>query len=458
MEMKGILRNTGGYFTKSVLKSLLQPTGKQQRTRGEIMLDWLAFGKQTEGDNLCSFYYFFLEYTLSKMSKENKLNKDLVKKVIREYPIFRKMVNKGLLLLLKGIEEYGLTSPQRMIAPLVVEFEITRGCNLLCKHCFASAGSKMKYELDTNEAKHIIDQISEMGTPVICFTGGEPLLRKDFFELLKYTRKKGMGAVLLTNGTLMTKDKAKKLKDAGIDYVRISLDSYKANTHDWLRGVPGTFDETVNGIKNCVEAGIKTGVGSVVIKENQHEVEKLIDLAVELGCCDITTCRLFPLGLGKSFTDRMLTFEEMEEIENLLLKKSEEYINKIFINPLTLSSRRMHGFAKTIADAVGGCPAGISVCAITPDGEIKPCTIFSLKVGDLRKQSFFEIWKTSKVFGELRNRSLLKGKCSKCEFKYSCGGCRATAYGFSGDYLQHDPITCILNGKVRSVNHNEKYS
>jgi radical SAM protein with 4Fe4S-binding SPASM domain len=442
--MKSILRNTGGYTVKSVLRSLLRPAGKLQKTRAEIMLDWLTYDKQTDGDVLCSVYYFFLEHLLSKMSKENDVEKELVKKVIRDYPIFRKMINKGLFLFLKGIEEHGLTMPQRLSAPFLVEFEITKQCNLLCKHCYASAGKKLDHELSTDETKRLIDQISQAGVPVICFTGGEPLLRDDFFELLNYSKDKGLITILTTNGSLITKDKAKKLKDIGIDYVRISLDGANARTHDWFRGVNGAFEKTTEGIRNCVSAGIKTGMGSVLVGENYKETGKLIDLAAELGCCDAYAIPVIPSGRGKMNLNRefrALSPEEKKWTEKVLLEKEKEHSGRLLVNFLDLDRVRKHPgiIQKLLGWAQGGCAAGRTLYVIAPNGDVRPCITMWLAVGNLRKQSFTEIWKGSKVFEELRDRSLLKGKCSKCDFKYSCGGCRATAYEVHGDYLQSDP-------------------
>jgi len=441
------------HITEEVIKMaikdlIVQPNGSD-KTRAELVLETLLEGKHSKGwDARTTIYHSLLGFAAGKMAAENKMTFAMVKKVYKEYPIFRKVLNPTLKLFLRSIEEYGLTMPQRLSAPLLVEFEITNKCNLACKHCYANAGKEFENELSTKEAKNVLNQLKGAGVPIVCFTGGEPLLRDDFFDLLKYANQIGLATVLTTNGTFITKAKAARLNELGVDYVRVSLDGASAQTHDWLRGVPGAFNKTVRGIKNCVNAGIKTGVTAVTIKENAGEMGKIVDLAARLGASDFTACRLFPLGKGRVFRKHLLSARELDKIEHLLAEKAKEY--SIIMDPLTLEGRtysKRRDLLREVTDLIGGCPAGLSVCAIDPKENLKPCTLMPLSAGNLKEQKFQDTWKNSQMLNELRDRTSLKGKCSKCEFKYSCGGCRATAYGYTGDYLGSDPITCMLKAE-----------
>jgi len=446
----GNTKKIGNVVVKSVLRDMAEPIGVRKKSRAEAILEHLLEDKKKlEWDMKCHLYYLPLKFVMEYMSNENEMTAQMVKKVYCKYSIFKKVLNPTLKLFLRSIEEYGLTMPQRLSAPLLVEFEITNKCNLACKHCYANAGKEFENELSTKEAKNVLNQLKRAGVPIVCFTGGEPFLRKDLFELLEYAKRVGITIILTTNGTLITKEKAAKLKKIGVDYVRVSLDGSTAKTHDWLRGVPGAFDRTVEGIKNCVNEGIKTGVGTVLINENVHELGDIIDLTAGLGCCDINAIPLIESGrakhtLNKEFHE--ISKEQKRINEKIITEKAEKYGNRMLLNFLDLDHiRKTKGFSqKFIGWAQGGCAAGRTVCVIGPNGEIRPCITMRINVGNIRKQSFGEIWKNSKVFEELKDRSLLKGKCGSCEFKYSCGGCRATAYEKYGDYLKYDP-SCYMN-------------
>ncbi|MDO8648012.1 MAG: radical SAM protein [Candidatus Diapherotrites archaeon] len=431
-----------------VLKDLIhQPTNS--KSRAELILDCLFEGRKgISWDFRCDLYFFFLKTIVTKMMKENRELIDTVKKGYCDYSIFKKALNKALKLYLTSIVEYGITTPQKFSFPFLVEFELTNKCNLACKHCYANAGKELADEINTQEAKEILNQLNNIGVPIVCFTGGEPFLRADFFELLEHSNKIGLLTVITSNGTLITKESAARLKELQVEYIRISLDSATPKTHDWLRGMPGAYEQTIQGIKNSIQAGIKTGVTTVLIQENSSEMEQMIELLSQLGCSDFTVCRLFPLGKGSSLQNSLLNKEELSKVESRISAKAKEHPN-LLMNPLTLEGR-IHSkkdMLRKITDMIGGCPAGLNVCAITPKGEIKPCALMSITAGDFKKQKFEEVWKNSRLFNELRDRSLLKGKCSACEFKFSCGGCRATAYGYTGDYLETDPITCMLRIK-----------
>ncbi|MDO8648013.1 MAG: radical SAM protein [Candidatus Diapherotrites archaeon] len=443
--MKRIQNLIGSAIIKSALFDLSKPIGVLKKSRAELILDRLfEEKKEIDWDIKCRIYFFLLNQIMAKMIKENKITMQTAKKFFQDYPIFRRILNKTLKLFLQSITEYGITMPQKLSAPLLVEFELTNKCNLACKHCYANSGSKFAKELDLREVKEILNQINQAGVPLVCFTGGEPLLRPDFFDILSHAKRIGLVTIVTTNGTLITKEKARKFKELGTDYIRISLDGASIKTHDWLRGIPGAYKRTVQGIRNSIEAGNKTGIGTVLIQENVHELENLIDLAAQLGCTDINAIPLIESGRAKSTLNKEIhemSNEQKKKNEELIVAKAKEYEGKMLLNFLDLDHiRRVKGSSKHFVGwAQGGCAAGRTVCVINPNGEIRPCITLRLNVGSLQKQKFVKIWKNSKIMEELKNRSLVKGSCGKCESKYTCGGCRAAAYDKFGDYLESDP-------------------
>lgn len=175
---------------------------------------------------------------------------------------------KGLSNVLKGIARYGITKPQALNAPFLVVWNFTHVCNLKCKHCYQDAQKALPNELTTEESKKLIEELSEAGVALIAFSGGEPLMRKDFFEVIAHAHKHDMYVSLASNGTLITRDVAQDLVNAGIDYVEISIDGKKAIEHDAMRGVTGAFDKSVAGIRNAIDAGIYTCIATTVTRDN----------------------------------------------------------------------------------------------------------------------------------------------------------------------------------------------
>jgi len=436
---------SGRVLAAPILKDLIYNPSNSENSRAELILERLfKLGKSEGWDAKCHSYYFLLKLATTRMAKENSIAFDSMRSVYRDYPIFRKVLKRTLKLFLRSVEEYGVTMPQKMSAPLLVEFELTNRCNLRCKHCYASAGKSFANELSTREIKSILGQINKEGVPIVCFTGGEPMLRRDFFEILAHAKKIGLAVVLTTNGTLITKEKARRLKRLGVDYVRISLDGATPKTHDWLRGVHGSFGRAVKGIRNCVGAGVKTGIGTVILQENIHELGDIIDLVAGLGCCDINAIPLIESGRAKLAAKKEMhepTPEQKMMNEKLIGAKARKYEGRMLLNFLDLDHiRKAKGISqKLVGWAYGGCVGGRSVCVIGPSGDVRPCITMWITVGNLRKQSLAGIWKGSHVLEQLKDRSLLKGKCGSCEFKYSCGGCRSAAYEKHGDYLESDP-------------------
>jgi len=403
---------------------------------------------------------------------------------------------KGFGLMMKGIEKYGIRVPFTPAGPFEVVWNFTYTCNLRCKHCYEDAG-RHRPEMSTDEAMEALDvlsKIAHIGLPALSFSGGEPLFRKDFFEVAAYAKKKVPYVSIATNGTLITKDIAKMLKDVGIDYVEISLDGATKAVHDNFRGVPGCFEKTLNGIRNCVDVGIDTCMATVIQKENLGEVEKILGLAEELNV-RFMHFNYIPTGRAKALVELDLTPKERlhvleligERIVNLYLKakdeelrtgKSSVKVDRFFstcpqyASVVKRLSQRVgerftvsaHYAAKkgveNVANFLGGCGAGRLYIALEPNGDIKPCVFFPTNeetvVGNILKDDFDDVWDNNELFWKLRSREELETYeinghlvgCGACPDKYICGGCRARAYSyFNGDVNAPD-IGCIENEEL----------
>ncbi len=340
------------------------------------------------------------------------------------------------------------------LVPRLIAWELTGACNLNCVHCRAAATkAPSSNELSTDEAKRFIDDIAGFAKPIIILSGGEPLMRDDVYEIARYGTDKGLRMVLGTNGTLITREVAKKLKDAGIKRISISIDGASAKTHDGFRGMPGAFDGALRGINVLKEAELSLQVNTTITKRNLKEVPEILNLALELGADALHIFMLVPTGRGEVLAGEEVSPEEYEGVLNWLYDAQKKvkiqlkatcaphYFRIVYQRakqegaPVEL---RKEGFSAMTK----GCLAGTGFCFISRTGEVYPCGYLPVLAGDIRKQPFWEIWRNSNVFIKLRDSSRLEGKCGRCEFKRVCGGCRARAYAATGDYLAEEPY-CI---------------
>lgn len=338
----------------------------------------------------------------------------------------------------------------------IVAWEVTRSCNLDCVHCRASSNyGPHPRELDAIMAMEVLDQIREVAKPIIILTGGEPLLRKDIFALADYGTRKGLRMVLATNGTLITPDITRKIRESGIKRVSVSLDGATRESHDVFRQVNGAFNRAIKGISYLKEGGIEFQINTTITKYNLSELEGIFDLAVRLEAAAHHIFLLVPAGRAKEMANQQL---DAREYEDTLYWFHEQHDKA----PLELKAtcapqyyrimrQETHSGGDTVdskacgLDAVTrGCLAGISYCFISNEGIIQPCGYMELNSGDLRKSRFADIWGNSPIFAELRNFSRYKGKCGRCEYISVCGGCRARAYAAHGDYLSEEPL-CAYN-------------
>lgn len=377
---------------------------------------------------------------------------------------------RGLTNVLRGIAKYGVKKPFTPAAPFLVVWNFTQLCNLKCKHCYASAGTIAPDELTCKEALKVSKKLADAGVNIIAFSGGEPLMRKDFFEVLKVSADYGVFTAVASNATLITKEIARKLKESNVGYIQISLDGASAETHNQFRGVPRVFEKTILGIKNCVEQDIFVEVSSTATKYNYKEMVDIINLSENLNVNWWMMYNFVPTGRGKFILENDLAPEEREELLQAIWnklkekpklqvlttapqyarvalqmeEKAKEKSEKVIV-PTHFYNPHLHGRLLGLSEFIGGCGAGRFYCGLEPNGQITPCVFFKLNVGDIRKDNFEDVW-NSNVFLDLRNREKLKGQCGMCTYKYVCGGCRARAYGYFGDYNAPDP-GCINNRK-----------
>jgi len=371
---------------------------------------------------------------------------------------------RGLINVLTGIARYGITKPQMVNAPFLVVWDFTHRCNLKCIHCYQDAQQALPDELTTEEARHVIDELTSAGVAVIAFSGGEPLMRKDFFEIASYAHRNGIYVALASNGTLITSSVAEKLSRAGVDYVEISIDGKDALHHDAMRGIPGAFDRSVSGIEHCVRQGIFTCIATTVTSENYDEVPAICELGKELGVRRIMAFNFIPTGRGIALADKDISPCQREDLLRFILGQNSNRSSPDILSTAPQLARvalesdgaggvpvghfhtgeGLEGKTRMLADFIGGCGAGRLYCCIEPSGNIQPCVFMPIPVGNIRERPFLDIWHSAPVLSELRDRSLLQGKCGDCENKLVCGGCRARAWAYYHNLHAPDP-GCINN-------------
>ncbi|MBF0217385.1 MAG: radical SAM protein [Candidatus Omnitrophica bacterium] len=324
----------------------------------------------------------------------------------------------------------------------LIAWELTRSCNLACSHCRASSGhGPYLNELTTEECFRFIDEVISFAKPVMILTGGEPLMRKDLFEIIAYGKKKGLIMVMAPNGTLLDEDNIKKIIESGIKRISVSLDGPDAATHDDLRQVPGAFNGAIRGITKAKEQGLEFQVNTTVTKRNIGTLPAIMDLAKELGAKAHHIFLLVPTGRGKEMEKDELTPEEYEETLKYLSRKKKEAIMDIKVTCAPHFNRiLLNDHAQSAASLKGrGCMGGTGFCFVSHVGEVQPCGYLELKCGNIREKAFKDIWLGSEVFNNIRDFDKYHGKCGICEFKEVCGGCRARAYAKYGDYLGEEP-------------------
>ena len=341
-------------------------------------------------------------------------------------------------------------------APRIIAWEITRSCNLSCAHCRAAAEfGHYPGELSLDEIKAVIDDIASITNPILIVTGGEPFMRPDIWDIIDYAHEKGCMPVIGTNGTIITEDIAQKMAEHRISRMSVSLDFPDAERHDEFRGEQGSFDDAIRGIKLAQEHGVGVQINTTVTKQNADTLEDMHDLAEELGAEAFHPFLLVPTGRGENLRDIELSPEEYEEVLTWAYYKQKE--SPLHFKPtdspqyyrIAHQKSREEG-SKMSAEQYGleamtrGCLGGITFCFISHVGDVQPCGYFDMQLGNVKEKPFSQIWTESPVFSDLRDYSLLKGKCGACEYKGVCGGCRARALSATGDYMEEEPYCAYV--------------
>ncbi len=334
-------------------------------------------------------------------------------------------------------------------------FEITPRCNLNCIHCRTSASMNLKDKLSFGDIKGVIDEISKEFKPVIVLTGGEPLLRSDVFDIADYIKYKGMRVGLATNGTLIGKKMALKIKKH-IDIVSLSLDGSESEVHDDFRKVKGAFDATVRAAQILKEIGVDFIVNSSFTKRNQHDIENTYRLAKSLGAKAWYMFMIVPTGRAGELRSELISKEdyykilkwhfELELKEKKMLVRptcAPEYYALVDIERKKQNINFERRTLKFSTGGAKGCVAGQLIAFIGYDGEIKPCSYFLRSAGNVLESGFLKIWHESKIFKDMRDFESYNDKCAHCRYINVCGGCRARADAYFGDYMAIDPY-CFL--------------
>lgn len=337
--------------------------------------------------------------------------------------------------------------------PFMVSYGITSKCNLNCKHCYAEATEEASSdELSIEEARGLIDDLAGWGVRFLVLDGGEPLCRPDFLEIASHASSKGIMTGIGTNGTLLDRDMAGAMRRAGIQVVAISIDSARGEVHDAFRGKKGAFYQAMNGVVACREAGLPFQFGMAIRKETLAEIPDMLNLAVASGANAAEFFDLVEVGRAKvdcrgsslDAGERKWVMEWLAQAQvdcPIVIRVPACPMYTLVLQEKQVKPRHFPRENLTRIPYYGrGCAAGMpsGYLRIAPNGEVSPCMLLQINLGNIRERNIREIWQESPVLQQLRSREL-KGKCSRCAFKEICAGCRGRAYAESGDMMAADP-------------------
>ncbi|MGE3507685.1 MAG: radical SAM protein [Vicinamibacterales bacterium] len=343
--------------------------------------------------------------------------------------------------------------------PYVISWNLTYRCNLACEHCYLDAGATPlvgtenfadRSELDTQECFKVIDEIAAFAPEcVTILTGGEPLLRRDILDIVRYAAGRELWVVVGTNGVCITENVARRLAEAGARGLSLSLDALDPERHDRFRMVRGAWRNTVEGAAILNRIGVPFIVQTTAGSHNCDELEAIADFAHDrLGARVWNLYFLVPTGRGQFVSD--MTPSQYDDVLASLFHIQRKYERRMLVNakcaPHYVKTLLEHAKAegdpeiRTYSGGAGGCPAGTHYMGIRPNGDVTPCPYLPVFAGNLRREALADLWTSSDLFTRIRRRSLLEGRCGACEINAQCGGCRARAYGSTGDLMAEDPL------------------
>ena len=357
--------------------------------------------------------------------------------------------------------------------PYVVSWNLTYRCNLACEHCYLDAGGTPQVgtenfadrsELGTEECFRVIDEIAAFAPEcVTILTGGEPLLRRDILDIVRRAAERELWVVIGTNGVRITENVAKRLAEAGARGLSLSLDALDPIRHDAFRKVRGAWQNTVEGAQILNRTGLPFIVQTTAGSHNLGELEAIADFAHDrLGAKVWNLYFLVPTGRGQFVSD--ITPAQYDEVLASLYRIQNKYSGRMLVNakcaphyiktvlenagsqidpPADSESGSQASVLpqiRTYSGGAGGCPAGTHYMGIRPNGDVTPCPYLPVFAGTLRSASLADLWTSSKLFTDIRRRTSLGGRCGECEMNGHCGGCRARAFGMTGDLMAEDPL------------------
>jgi radical SAM protein with 4Fe4S-binding SPASM domain len=358
--------------------------------------------------------------------------------------------------------------------PYVISWNLTYRCNLACEHCYLDAGGTPlvgtenfadRSELGTDECFSVIDEIAAFAPEcVTILTGGEPLLRRDILEIVRRAAERELWVVVGTNGVRISENVASRLAEAGARGLSLSLDALDPDRHDRFRKVRGAWRNTVEGAEILNRTGLPFIVQTTAGSHNFGELEAIADFAhAKLAAKVWNLYFLVPTGRGQFVSD--MTPAQYDEVLGSLYRIQRKYKGRMLVNakcaphyiktvlenaetdPIATNSDSSNaalsaGFSqiRTYSGGAGGCPAGTHYMGIRPNGDVTPCPYLPVFAGNLRSSTLADLWTSSELFAGIRRRPSLGGRCGACEMKGHCGGCRARAYGMTGELMAEDPL------------------
>ena len=361
--------------------------------------------------------------------------------------------------------------------PIVV-WNITRACNLKCVHCYNDSGNRpAEDELTTREAGEVLRDLAGFDVPSVLFSGGEPLMRRDLFELLDRARELGLRTVISTNGTLITTDVAERIKQCGVSYAGISLDGI-GQTNDDFRGVNGAFDQAVRGIRNCRDAGIRVGLRLTLTRRNVEDLNGLFDFLEAEGIDRSCFYHLVPSGRGSGLADEVLTHAQSRETVEAILSRTkhlkeagkrtdiltvDNHVDGVYLYLKLLKEDRDRAEEvwKLLCWNGGGMySSGVGIGCIDFHGKVHPDQFWwHYDLGDVRKKPFSRIWTDTSdplLRGLKNRRKYIKGRCRVCKFFEGCGGSlRVRADLYFGDPWAPDPACYLTDEEIGLDEHSQ---